>query len=418
MFIVADCLDPLLTDPYIDIDEQRTSTDGQTGITVSYRYIHGGFTGKNALFSFYFPLASQYQGRFFQGTYPTISTEDAREGDIAFGISNGAYVVSTNNGGGVNAAEGGTGAYRVNAAAAKFSRQVAAALYGAQAPIRGYLYGASGGAYQTMGALDSTEGVWDGGVPMVPGTSNAIPSNQVSMLLGMRVLADKFPGIVDALEPGGSGDPYAGLDAEERVTLKEISTLGFPLRGWWQYAGLNGGSFWAVAGGIRTVDPTYVDDFWSLPGYEGGDPASSVHADRMRVRHHRHGRRRRHGDPCPPPDGRPVRCRPRHYVGCFGRHDAALRHRRGHRSRARTGCNTRGDGSARAGRRGPSRQLLAPRVCSTTHATRCPRPPTSTHGTSTATLPANRSTHSERASSDRCFPALRVGHRPAISRGR
>jgi hypothetical protein len=30
----------------------------------------------------------------------------------------------------------------------------------------------------------------------------------------MRLLKDKFPQIVDAVDAGGSGDPYAGLNAE------------------------------------------------------------------------------------------------------------------------------------------------------------------------------------------------------------
>jgi hypothetical protein len=29
-----------------------------------------------------------------------------------------------------------------------------------------------------------------------------------------RILADRAPGIVDPLEPGGSGDPRAGLDTD------------------------------------------------------------------------------------------------------------------------------------------------------------------------------------------------------------
>ena len=42
-----------------DIDEQRTTP-------APHRYIHGGFKGTDAKFSFYFPPREQYQGRFFQ----------------------------------------------------------------------------------------------------------------------------------------------------------------------------------------------------------------------------------------------------------------------------------------------------------------------------------------------------------------
>jgi hypothetical protein len=249
---------------------------------VRYRYVHGGFAGTEARFSFAFPATDDYAGRFFQKTYPTVSEEDADEATVAFAISHGAYAVSSNNAGGVAAAPV-LGGYRVNAAAARFSRVVAAELYGGDAPTRGYLYGGSGGAYQTIGGLESTEGIWDGGVPMVPGTPNAIPSFQGVQLLGLRVLGDDLAGVADALEPGGSGDPAAGLDAEQRAVLEEVTAMGFPVRGWWQHEALDGGSFHAVAAGVRALDPSYVEDFWAVPGYEGADPTSPVRAARVQA---------------------------------------------------------------------------------------------------------------------------------------
>jgi hypothetical protein len=278
VFVTEACVDPALNQPYTDIDEQRTTTDPATNVTVSYRYVHGGFTGTNTKFSFYFPDSAQYRGRFFESTYPTVSQEDADPGTIAFAISHGAYVVSTNNNGGL---PGGLplSAYRANAAAAKYSRVVAEHVYGDIARPRGYIYGGSGGAYQTIGAVENTDGVWDGSVPFVPGTPNSIPSNQAIQLLGLRVLHDKLAQIVDAVEPGGSGQPYAGLDAEERAVLQEATRLGFPIRGWWDYRSLTGGSFFAVEGGVRALDPTYATDFWTAPGYEGSEP--SVQAARV-----------------------------------------------------------------------------------------------------------------------------------------
>jgi len=272
LFITATCTDPALAQPYVDEEEPGTTTDPSTGITVRYTYVHGGFTGTNAKFAFYFPAKRAYQGRFFESTYPTITTEDATPDVIAFAISNGAYVVSTNNDGGVTAAAG-LGGYRVNAAAAKYSTIVAQGLYHVTAQPRGYIYGASGGAYQTLGAMENTDGVWDGGVPMVPGVPNAIPSFQTVELLALRVLGPELPRIAAAMAPGGSGNPYAGLTAQQASVLREVTRLGFPLRGWWQYATLNGGAFAAVEGGVRAIDPTYVTDFWTQPGYEGSDPA-------------------------------------------------------------------------------------------------------------------------------------------------
>lgn len=271
VFVTPDCTDPGLTEPYTDKDEQRTTTDPATKVKVSYRYVHGGFTGTKARFAFYFPSKAKYQGRFFESTYPTVSNEAADPGVIAFAISNGAYVVSTNNNGGLPLG-GVLAGYRTNASAANYSRVIAEKIYGDAARPRGYIFGASGGAYQTMAAMENTEGVWDGGIPMVPGTPNSIPSNMTVQILVSRVLGDSLEGVVDAMEPGGSGDPYAGLTDEQRTALQEATNQGFPLGGWWQYASLTGGAFTAVEGGIQALDASYVDDFWSMPGYEGSDP--------------------------------------------------------------------------------------------------------------------------------------------------
>ena len=176
---------------------------------------------------------------------------------VVFAISNGAYVVSSNNAGGVPAG-GAVAPYRANAASAMYSRVVARQIYGNSIPSpRGYLYGASGGAYQTVGSMENTSGVWQGAVPMVFGVPNAIPSFMTAELLALRVLGPVLPQIADAVAPGGSGNPYAGLSPDQQAVLHEVTDLGFPLRGWWQYATLNGGGFLAVEGAVeRSIPPT------------------------------------------------------------------------------------------------------------------------------------------------------------------
>ena len=145
--------------------------------------------------------------------------------NIEFSIASGGYDVHTNMGGteGIMSTSDGLvrhldpsqGAYRVNAAAAKFSRLVAEQMYGPHRP-HGYIYGASGGAFQTIAAAENTMGVWDGAVPEVMGTPNSIPSNFTIETYGLRVISPaSFAKIVDALAPGGSGDPFAGLSPDE-----------------------------------------------------------------------------------------------------------------------------------------------------------------------------------------------------------
>src|SRR5262249_8242581 len=115
------------------------------------------------------------------------------------------------------------------------------------------------------------------------GSPNAIPNMFTVRIHALRVLRmrDKFPGIMDAVDPGGSGNPYAGLNEEERAALEEATRLGFPPRGWWNYPTLNGGPLGLVAGYGPALDPTYVEDFWTKSGYLGADPKSSVRAARI-----------------------------------------------------------------------------------------------------------------------------------------
>ena len=55
-------------------------------------YIHGGFTGTDAKFSFCFPPEEKYQGRFFQATHQLLAGEEATPRSIAlvFGTTTGA----------------------------------------------------------------------------------------------------------------------------------------------------------------------------------------------------------------------------------------------------------------------------------------------------------------------------------------
>jgi hypothetical protein len=279
--VTADSVDPQYNQPTIEVNEWRD-------LPVRHRYVHGRFAGTDAQFSFYFPPPERYQRRFFHNTYPMATTSDIGPfpiafdvaiGNLGFTIDSGAYYVQTNLGGSDRTpfSDPAIAAYRVNAAAAKFSRLVAAELYGDHRPY-GYLFGGSGGSYQTIGAAENTSGVWDGFVPYVMGTSNAIPSMFTVRMHALRMLRkrNKFPGIVDAISPGGSGDPYAGLNEEESAALKEVTSMGFPPRGWWKHRTMGSGYFYNVAPLIPMLDPTYNDDFWTKPGYLGSDPKASI----------------------------------------------------------------------------------------------------------------------------------------------
>lgn len=269
--------DTLFKEPYVDKDEWRDTP-------VRHRYVHGGFKGTDTRFSFNFPAKEKYQGRFFQYITPVPDSETLSQGGkgeedkISFSILSGAYFIETNGGGkdaAVMAPDRTIGAYRANAASAQYSRIVATKMYG-KGRIYGYLFGGSGGAFRTIGGFENTEDVWDGAVPYVIGSPMAIPNVFSVRMHAMRVLKDKFPQIVDALEPGGSGDMYAGLNEEEHQALKEATLMGFPVKSWFGYKTMGIHAFAVLYQGMTMADPKYFKDFWTVPGYLGANPPESL----------------------------------------------------------------------------------------------------------------------------------------------
>ena len=268
----------IFNSPYIDVDEWREKP-------VKHHYIHGGFKGTETRFSFYFPTKEQYQGRFFQYITPVPDNENLSQGatgesdKIGFSIASGAYFVETN-GGGITDPGAGFGkdalivAFKANEAAAQYSRIKAAEIYGTHRTY-GYCFGGSGGAYRTIGAIENTN-TWDGAVPFVVGSPMAIPNVFSVRMHAMRVLKDKFPQIVDALEPGGSGDMYAGLNAEEKEALKEVTQMGFPPKAWFNYKTMGIHAFAALYQGMSMADGPYFQDFWKVQGYLGANPTASL----------------------------------------------------------------------------------------------------------------------------------------------
>jgi hypothetical protein len=276
-------MDTLYGKPFIDLDEWRDQP-------VRHRYVHGGFTDTDLRFSIYFPPPERYEGRFFQPLMAVSGTEHAATmppmmgamigNMIPFAFDSGAYLVESNQGRTVMypGDDPTIPGYRASAATAGFSRALAAEMYGAHRAY-GYVFGGSGGAYKTIACFENTLGVWDGAVPFVAGSPMSLPNVFTVQAHAMRVLWDRFPQIVDALEPGGGGDMYAGLSREEREALAEVTRMGFPPGAWFAYRQIATGYtgvFGALFDNMVKWDPGYFEDFWSKPGYLGFDPPQSL----------------------------------------------------------------------------------------------------------------------------------------------
>ncbi|MFJ4072790.1 PKD domain-containing protein [Paenarthrobacter sp. NPDC089988] len=279
MQVTAACSDATYSKPVIDSETDETAP-------VAHHRIRGHFDGTNIQFTIYFHAQqdkAQWKGRFFQYTYPTAFTaeEDTSHADeraIGFALSSGGYAVQAGN---KSLALG----YRHSAAAAKFAETLAAKYYGTNKPISGYLYGPSGGSYQTIGAAENTTGVWQGFVPMVQGVPQPTSYNFLGRSAAELILGDKADQIRTALLPGGSGNPYATLDAAESAMLKEVQALGIPWEGW-EYPDYLLGRSAQYPNGLDSsdplwYDPTYVDDFWNTDGYLGKE--SSPLGERVRA---------------------------------------------------------------------------------------------------------------------------------------
>jgi hypothetical protein len=278
--------DPLYTKPFTDIDEWR---DGP----VRHRYVHGGFAGTGLRFSMYFPPEEQYRGRFFHPLMHIAGEENVApngrlggiDGDsIPFAAASGGYLVESNMGTSeMHSADPSIAAFRASAATAQYSRILAAEMYGSHRPY-GYVYGGSGGAFKTFACVENTKGVWDGAVPFIHGSPVSLPNVFTVQAHALRVLEGKFDQIVDAIEPGGSGDMFAGLNAEERQALAEVTRMGMPPRAWFAHERIAynyTGVFASIILPLFQLDPGYFEDFWTKPGYLGFDPPQSLTDDRI-----------------------------------------------------------------------------------------------------------------------------------------
>lgn len=276
--------DEYFSDPYIDVEEWRDTP-------VRHYYVHGGFKGtekqgQQAKFCLYFPQKEAYEGRFFQ--YLSPAPEDEHESEhlsgeddkIKFALTHGAYYVVSNQGGFIM--NDGERLYKTSANTAEFSRKVAQRLYGYEHRPYGYCFGGSGGSFKTISCMEMTEGIWDGAVPYVIANPMATPNVFCPRVRAMRVLGEEgLKKVVDNMEPGGSGDLYEGLSAEQREVLTETTKMGFPKRAWFCWPFMGDGALMVLAPYVYSIYPQYFTDFWTKEGFEGANPNSSEARDRV-----------------------------------------------------------------------------------------------------------------------------------------
>ena len=60
--------------------------------------------------------------------------------------------------------------------------------------------------------------------------------------------------------------------------------MGFPPRAWIAHEFMGIGAMAILQGSVLSADPTYVDDFWQVPGYLGANPPASLRSARIQHR--------------------------------------------------------------------------------------------------------------------------------------
>lgn len=227
-------------------------------------------------FDLHLPPKEVWEGRFYQLIHPTFVDRNVSDHNIAFAYESGAYTLQTSGPElfpGFSVKMG----LNVDAAAAHISRTIAKNYYNYSNRIYGYVYGGSGGSMQALGALEASESLrqWEGVIPYI--CAAPISQGNANIRTFARiVLEDKAPQIADAVSPGGSGDPYAGLTAMEGDVLREVTRLGLPLSAWqnWEYLLMTGRLdrqtlIEAVALCDKPDANSYLTKFWTEPGFLG-----------------------------------------------------------------------------------------------------------------------------------------------------
>lgn len=283
--------DPQFQNPNIDVECMKLHRMPD-GTEIEYLYIHGSFEGTSVRFSYHIPVRDSFEGRFFQHLSPfpgpdeeMASMEKQKEDDvIGFALSHGACFVESNMGSTAifSSDPDSTIYYRSSAATAEFLKTTLKRLYGCERTF-GYVFGGSGGGYKTMSCIENTD-AWDGALAYVIGSPMSLPNCLTVAAHGCRILRNAYPRIVDALEPGGCGDIYEGLEEEETEALKEITKIGFPPKMCYTFASDDDGSLPVLAPDVHRMDPEYFTDFWTKSGYLGTKENSSAVRDRIKMK--------------------------------------------------------------------------------------------------------------------------------------
>ena len=132
--------------------------------------------------------------------------------------------------------------------------------------------------------------MWDGALPFMGGGETE-EHGKASKTKGgggnfpvlfnvQRLLGDKLLDVIDAVSPGGSGDPYAGFNTHQREELANLYRTGFPRGDEWVIGQPSGIIWqWGSIADRMVAEDDYYEVFWTKPGYVGHDQPDLVVPD-------------------------------------------------------------------------------------------------------------------------------------------
>lgn len=151
----------------------------------------------------------------------------------------------------------------------QFAKGKIQALYG-RLPSRSYLFGSSGGGWRSLSQIERYPQTYDGAGIRNPVIEPRNFTYQYSVLDHfLPVFLARLPAIVQARDR--KEDPFALLTLQEAAALQRLYDAGATVGSEFRFPA-------AAASTIRLgypvfplFDPTYFDDFWTVPGYAGHD---------------------------------------------------------------------------------------------------------------------------------------------------
>ena len=257
----------------------RIDKDERSDRVAPHRFVHGSFEGTDTRFAVWLP--EHYEERlvqYLQGGMGGNEHQGANLNGPQIAFGRGAVYVESNQGHIGNDLSGIKGdmtilTWRASRQAALFAKSLAEEHYGA-APRRSYLVGGSGGGLRGIECLERCPDVWDGAVPFIINRNGLVTYNWSVLCWATLVLGEARAGIVDATDAGGSGDPFAHLDEEQRDALSTLYDAGF-CRG--AEAQIEPSPLWVLGLDIvGRADGGFFDEFWKVPGYAGSDGSPVV----------------------------------------------------------------------------------------------------------------------------------------------